>query len=205
MLAVQRQADPVGTRSPSGSSPAASRAGPGRPGTPSLFGSAPNVAMQPRTVFVAVPSSTCVSRPITGSYAGHRVGESGPASLSSSCQPPRRGQQRLAPAPVQAHLAAAPTRYSRSSASARRHPAGRPAGRSSAPARTALARFRATPLGIQRGKFPSGTCSAFPKPCRTAKRSTLAALVPSFLVHGMGVPACGLERRHTSRPGLKIT
>jgi hypothetical protein len=43
---------------------------PGRPrqtGHTWLFGSAPNVVMHPQNILVLVPSSTCVSRPITGS------------------------------------------------------------------------------------------------------------------------------------------
>ena len=43
---------------------------PGRPrhtGHTWLFGSAPNVVGQPQNILVLVPSSTCVSRPITGS------------------------------------------------------------------------------------------------------------------------------------------
>ena len=43
---------------------------PGRPrqtGHTWLFGSAPNVVVQPQNILVLVPSSTCVSRPITGS------------------------------------------------------------------------------------------------------------------------------------------
>ncbi len=33
-----------------------------------VFGSAPNVVMQPQNILVRVPSSTCVSSPKTGSY-----------------------------------------------------------------------------------------------------------------------------------------
>ena len=43
---------------------------PGRPrqtGHTWLFGSAPNVVMQPQNILVRVPSSTWVSRPMTGS------------------------------------------------------------------------------------------------------------------------------------------
>jgi hypothetical protein len=43
---------------------------PGRPrqtGQTSAFGSPPNRAGQPQNIFVIVPSSTCVSRPMTGS------------------------------------------------------------------------------------------------------------------------------------------
>ena len=43
---------------------------PGRPrqtGHTWLFGSAPNAVRQPQNILVVVPSSTCVSRPITGS------------------------------------------------------------------------------------------------------------------------------------------
>ena len=43
---------------------------PGRPrhtGHTAAFGSAPNAAGQPQNIFVMVPSSTCVSRPNTGS------------------------------------------------------------------------------------------------------------------------------------------
>ena len=43
---------------------------PGRPrqtGHTWVFGSAPNVVGQPQNIFVRVPSSTCVSRPMTGS------------------------------------------------------------------------------------------------------------------------------------------
>ena len=44
---------------------------PGRPrqtGQTRVLGSAPNAAGQPQNIFVAVPSSTWVSSPITGSY-----------------------------------------------------------------------------------------------------------------------------------------
>ena len=44
---------------------------PGRPrhtGQVWVFGSAPNAVGQPQNIFDAVPSSTCVSSPITGSY-----------------------------------------------------------------------------------------------------------------------------------------
>ncbi len=34
-----------------------------------VFGSAPNSVRQPQNIFVAVPSSTCTSRPSTGSNA----------------------------------------------------------------------------------------------------------------------------------------
>jgi hypothetical protein len=43
---------------------------PGRPrqtGQTCSFGSAPNSVVQPQNILVLVPSSTCVSRPITGS------------------------------------------------------------------------------------------------------------------------------------------
>ena len=43
---------------------------PGRPrqtGQVCVFGSAPNVVSQPQNILLAVPSSTCVSRPMTGS------------------------------------------------------------------------------------------------------------------------------------------
>ena len=43
---------------------------PGRPrqtGQVCVFGSAPNTVEQPQNIFDAVPSSTCVSSPITGS------------------------------------------------------------------------------------------------------------------------------------------
>ena len=43
---------------------------PGRPrqtGHTWLFGSAPNVVMQPQNILVLVPSSTWVSRPMSGS------------------------------------------------------------------------------------------------------------------------------------------
>ena len=43
---------------------------PGRPrqtGQTWLFGSAPNVVRQPQNILVLVPSSTCVSSPISGS------------------------------------------------------------------------------------------------------------------------------------------
>ena len=43
---------------------------PGRPrqtGQTAEFGSAPNAVGQPQNIFVTVPSSTWVSRPITGS------------------------------------------------------------------------------------------------------------------------------------------
>ena len=43
---------------------------PGRPrqtGQTWLFGSAPKTVVQPQNILVLVPSSTCVSRPITGS------------------------------------------------------------------------------------------------------------------------------------------
>ena len=43
---------------------------PGRPrqtGQVWVFGSAPNSVEQPQNIFDTVPSSTCVSRPITGS------------------------------------------------------------------------------------------------------------------------------------------
>src|SRR5436190_23026244 len=44
---------------------------PGRPrqtGQVWVLGSAPNAVGQPQNIFVRVPSSTCVSSPITGSY-----------------------------------------------------------------------------------------------------------------------------------------
>ncbi len=44
---------------------------PGRPrqtGQTWVLGSAPNVVGQPQNIFDTVPSSTCVSSPITGSY-----------------------------------------------------------------------------------------------------------------------------------------
>ena len=44
---------------------------PGRPrhtGQVCVFGSAPNSVEQPQNIFDTVPSSTCVSRPKTGSY-----------------------------------------------------------------------------------------------------------------------------------------
>ena len=44
---------------------------PGRPrhtGQVCVFGGAPNSVEQPQNIFDAVPSSTCVSSPITGSY-----------------------------------------------------------------------------------------------------------------------------------------
>src|SRR3982751_2327059 len=44
---------------------------PGRPrqtGQTWVLGSAPNPVRQPQNIFVFVPSSTCVSRPMTGSY-----------------------------------------------------------------------------------------------------------------------------------------
>ena len=44
---------------------------PGRPrqtGQTAAFGSAPKPAGQPQNILVTVPSSTCVSSPITGSY-----------------------------------------------------------------------------------------------------------------------------------------
>ena len=44
---------------------------PGRPrqtGQTAEFGSAPKVTGVPQNILVTVPSSTCVSRPITGSY-----------------------------------------------------------------------------------------------------------------------------------------
>ena len=43
---------------------------PGRPrhtGQTAAFGSAPKEAGQPQNIFVTVPSSTCVSSPMTGS------------------------------------------------------------------------------------------------------------------------------------------
>jgi hypothetical protein len=43
---------------------------PGRPrqtGQTWVFGSPPNAVPQPQNIFVRVPSSTCVSRPIAGS------------------------------------------------------------------------------------------------------------------------------------------
>jgi hypothetical protein len=43
---------------------------PGRPrhtGQVWVFGSAPNVVEQPQNIFEAVPSSTCVSSPMSGS------------------------------------------------------------------------------------------------------------------------------------------
>ena len=45
---------------------------PGRPrqtGQIWVLGSAPNSVGQPQNIFVRVPSSTCVSRPMTGSNA----------------------------------------------------------------------------------------------------------------------------------------
>ena len=45
---------------------------PGRPrqtGQVWVLGSAPNVVSQPQNILLAVPSSTCVSRPMTGSYS----------------------------------------------------------------------------------------------------------------------------------------
>ena len=44
---------------------------PGRPrqtGQTAAFGCAPNSVGQPQNIFDRVPSSTCVSRPMTGSY-----------------------------------------------------------------------------------------------------------------------------------------
>ncbi len=44
---------------------------PGRPrqtGQTAAFGSAPKETGQPQNIFVTVPSSTCVSSPMTGSY-----------------------------------------------------------------------------------------------------------------------------------------
>src|SRR5690348_15931052 len=44
---------------------------PGSPrhtGQTCVFGSAPKVVAQPQNIFEAVPNSTCVSRPMTGSY-----------------------------------------------------------------------------------------------------------------------------------------
>src|ERR1700759_2283764 len=72
------------------------------PGTPRqtgqvcVFGSAPNVVMQPQNIFVTVPSSTCVSSPKTGSYF---CSASSYVTVVSSLngKPLRFGEQRVPP------------------------------------------------------------------------------------------------------------
>src|SRR5881394_825712 len=89
---------------------------PGRPrqtGQTSEFGSPPNRAGQPQNIFVSVPSSTCTSRPMSGSYrvsAWSNGTNAAPAPppprppARSSCQPLRVVEQRMAAAAVQRRL-----------------------------------------------------------------------------------------------------
>src|SRR5258708_25281772 len=71
----------------------------GRPrqtGQVCVFGSAPNVVMQPQNILVRVPSSTCVSIPKTGSYF---CSASSYVTVVSSLtgKPLRLGEQRVPP------------------------------------------------------------------------------------------------------------
>src|SRR5882757_2608495 len=72
---------------------------PGRPrhtGQVCVFGSAPDVVMQPENFLVRVPSSTCVSSPKTGSYF---CSASSYVTVVSSLtgKPLRLGEQRVPP------------------------------------------------------------------------------------------------------------
>ena len=72
---------------------------PGSPrqtGQTCVFGSPPNRAGQPQNIFVTVPSSTCVSRPMTGSY---RVSASSNGTSAAPAWPLRPACAVIAPAP----------------------------------------------------------------------------------------------------------
>src|ERR1700722_12237119 len=78
---------------------------PGRPrhtGHTALFGGAPKTVGQPQNIFVVVPSSTCVSRPITGSYrdSASSKGTSSVTLTSPVPSPePAAGRPSAVPAP----------------------------------------------------------------------------------------------------------
>src|SRR5258708_30692129 len=75
---------------------------PGRPrqtGQTWLLGSAPNVVLQTQNILVLVPSSTWVSRPITGSYRSIASANGTSVSLTVMVlQPLRLGEQPGPPA-----------------------------------------------------------------------------------------------------------